>query len=761
MDTFHIHINGQVQGVGFRPFVFQLAHMLELTGWVQNGVDGVHIRFNANVATARRFLDLLISKAPSKSIIEHTSLIRVADEQFHDFQISDSSASGNRAVRISPDFAMCDDCKHEIDAASDPRYGYSFITCTNCGPRYSIISSLPYDRANTEMHKFKMCEECGQEYRDPYDRRFYSQTNSCPGCGVKLQLIMNGRISKMDASDQLRETVTAISDGKIVAVKGIGGFLLLCDANNNSSIEVLRKRKKRPHKPFAVMYPTIEHVKEDFVCSEDEIDMLCGAVSPVLLLMPKGKTNQVNRAVYPGLDRIGVMLPNSPVLYQISKLFGRALVATSGNVSGSPIEYQNIRVKERLASFADLILTNDRDIVVPQDDSVLIWNKGLKRFVVIRRSRGLSPSLFQYHGPIPSNSLGLGAQLKGTVSLQMGDQTYVSQYLGNLESYDAQLNYEKVLNHISRIANARPQLVATDMHPEYFTNQLAKSIPSEEIVYVQHHEAHFCAVLAENHLLEMQHKVLGVVWDGTGYGDDGMLWGGEFFTYNQKSIERVASLAPIAHLAGDQMQLEPRISALAYGLNLENDPQWLSSKFEEVEWNVLKNRLTHTDMQSSSMGRLFDAVASILGLIDKVSFEGQAAMYLEALAKQFGGRGRSYHFQIVTGKVQVCSIVQAIVQDVKNNIPVQEIAFNFHLTLVGIVREVACSQQISEIAFSGGVFQNSLLVDLLVKYLSGFSLYFHRDLSPNDECVSFGQLVYASIHKQQQTYQYKQDEAFV
>ena len=746
MNTYHLHIQGRVQGVGFRPHVYRLARSMGLCGWVSNGLDGVHIQLRGSETDVQQFCDELIGHPPDRAIITSWKKEETVAEICTDFQIIESSRSGQANLLLTPDLGICEECRKELWDHANRRFHYAFTTCTNCGPRYSIIDYLPYDREYTSMYEFSMCPACFVEYHNPEERRHFSQTNSCPRCAVHLLWQdKEGRLGTDAPEKALSNTIRALRQGKIVAVKGIGGFLLMADATNGKAVQDLRSRKHRPTKPFALLYPNVEMLKKDVLSTPAELDALQSIESPIVLFRVRTRpdSNLALKEIAPGLDTLGVMLPYTPLFELLAQAFGKPLVATSGNFSGSPIYFEDEDAVQYLGPVVDSFLTNDRRIVVPQDDSVLRFSERQGLPVFLRRSRGYAPSLLHPAFKAWSgNYLAMGAMLKSTFALNTQKNTYVSQYLGNSGNFDVQESYQHTLLHILKLFGVQVEMVLGDHHPDYFSSQygveLARhwGVPFRDY---QHHRAHFAAVLAENNLLESKEPVLGVIWDGTGLGDDRQVWGGEFFRFADQQMERVAHLNYFDHLFGDKMSLEPRLSALS----LLGPEILLQQKFSKQEWNVYQQKTTSgTRLKSSSMGRLFDAVASILGLCDRMSFEGEAAMYLEKLARRHIRRkGIPAEAYLQENPMNWKPILDGILSDLKKQIPLGAVAAKFHLSLVKMVRKVAQKQGLRQIAFSGGVFQNTLLVDLLVELLEPeFELFFHRQLSPNDENISFGQL---------------------
>ncbi|MCB0628670.1 MAG: carbamoyltransferase HypF [Saprospiraceae bacterium] len=756
MPTWHLHIEGQVQGVGFRPFVYQIAQQYQRCGWVNNTTDGLHVVFNGEEEEAETFCHAIIGQAPVLARISNYRLKQVQATVFDQFQIVHSTPSGATNLLISPDFALCPNCRRELHEAGNRRNAYPFITCTHCGPRFSIMQKLPYDRETTTMVSFQMCECCEREYNDPADRRYYSQTNTCPDCTIELTLAGADGILHAGQPDELiQEVVRHWSDGKIVAIKGIGGYLLTCDAGKRESVQELRRRKQRPAKPFAVMYPNIQAVRREMLMDELAEAELLSARSPIVLLRPQpGAAPSICREVIaPGLQRIGVMIPYAPLFELLLRAFGRPVVATSANISKAPIVYEDDKALEELRSTADYLLINNRRIVVPQDDSLVQFTPLKKQKIVLRRSRGMAPTFLQSNTHWPANSiLATGAQLKSTFTLLHQQNTYISQYFGDLEHFDTEQSYRHSLQHFLQLLQARPERILIDTHPDYAAAHYGRQLAGQfgvEVEAFQHHQAHFGAILGERQLIDHPETILGVIWDGTGLGDDGMIWGGEFFTYRDHTFRHCGQWEYFDHILGDKMPKEPRISALSASWGLSGAQTSLRSQFSDAEWDLYRKVLQKgSAIRTSSVGRLFDAVASLLGLIGRQYYEGEAAMQLEDLARAYVDRHGSDHLPSylpegdLSGCIPTKAILERVLQDLKYGIAVDCIAAGFHFTLVQAIAKVAGEEQVKHIAFNGGVFQNSLLVDLLIHHLGGpFSLYFHEELSPNDENVSFGQLV--------------------
>ncbi|MEL7248103.1 MAG: carbamoyltransferase HypF [Bacteroidota bacterium] len=762
--NWHIHIQGQVQGVGFRPFVYALAQRHALNGWVNNTNDGVHIELNAERTAAQAFLDEIVAHPPRLAQITSTTIVEVDHRAFADFRIIHSDASEEVNLALTPDFALCEQCREDVHHPESRRQNYAFTSCTDCGPRYSIIRTLPYDRPTTTMDAFPLCGTCQAEYDDPADRRYFAQTNSCPECSINLQLYdASGTLLSEQQKDVLERIPQLWQEGKIVAIKGIGGYLLTCDASYAAVVAKLRQRKHRPSKPFAVMFPNLDQMAQVVELDEQEKALLQSPTAPIVLarIKPEQQTALSVDLLAPKLNRLGVMLPYAPLYEILLATYGQAIVATSANVSGSPIVFQDDSALEDLAGIADYVLANDREIVIPQDDSVVQFTSRYKECIIMRRSRGWAPS---YIHPSLKWNIGdvfaTGAMLKSTFALSHRSNTYISQYLGDLDHFVTQEHYRHCFEHLQSVLSAQPKRILCDQHPDYPSTRLAETwserlnIPLQKI---QHHEAHFGAILGEHNLIHNAQPILGIIWDGTGLGTDGQIWGGEFFRYENYGFQRCQHFAYFPSLAGDKMAKEPRLAALAISAGSEALQTSLKQRFSAQEWRIYQNRLNRTgSLLSSSVGRLFDAVATLVLGADRQSYEGEAAIQLQALAEEYialhGLDDLTYYtINQTTGFIPTQQLLSEVYLDLNTGQTKECVAAKFHLSLVMIIKSVAVEQNIGQLAFSGGVFQNALLVDLLHHYLAAdYRLYFHQQLSPNDENISFGQMVCAEINHYQE-----------
>lgn len=749
MHTYTIHISGLVQGVGFRPHVYRIATELQLKGWVNNSSDGVYIQVNAQKQVAEFFLDRIVREAPVNAIITNTSIQQTQDQKHIHFIIQESSNNALPNVLVTPDYAICDDCKKEIDEVNNKRNFYPFTTCIQCGPRYSIVESFPYDRCHTTMQKIKMCLSCEQEYYNIEDKRYFSQTNTCPECAIPMHLF-NTSNTCIDHNNEtiIAALIQAINDGKIVAIKNTGGYLLVCDATNKNSIQTLRLHKRRPSKPLAVLYPNSFMIEQDVILRPIEKKALTSTVAPIVLckLNATSKSGIAINEIAPNLDKLGVMLPSSSLLYILSTQVNKPLVATSGNMSGAPIIYKDVDALENLFDIAELVLTYDRDIVVPQDDSVIMFTEKEQQ-VILRRSRGLAPNYFPT--TIETNNeciLATGGELKSAFAFSHQQNLYISQFLGDQSNLESQEAYAHTFKHFQKLFKSLPAVVLTDKHPNYFVSNAGNEIATTLNVStytIQHHKAHFASVLAENNLFDQAHKILGMIWDGTGYGEDGQIWGSELLSFYQGTMNRIAHLNYFPILLGDKMSKEPRLSALSI-LNKIGKSEVVKKQFSDPEWNYYQHLLQENNLlHTSSMGRFMDAIACIIGVNSKSSFEGEAPMQLEALARNSYPHKAYYSFTINNNVIGWNEFVNELLLDLDDNKEKDFIARKVINGLAELVYLLSDIQMCNHIAFSGGVFQNALLVDTIIGLNhANRKLYFHKQLSPNDENISLGQIAY-------------------
>jgi hydrogenase maturation protein HypF len=876
-----LNIYGAVQGVGFRPFVYRLARELDLVGWVQNSAQGVAIEIEGTTPQLDAFLNRLETESPPRSQINQVAVQKLEPQSDRDFKIL-ASTHGDRYTSTAimlPDLATCADCRREIFDPTDRRYHYPFTNCTNCGPRYSIINALPYDRQATSMQGFVMCAVCAAEYANPGDRRFHAQPNACSICGPKLKLFqpedLSDRPSKIiNHSEAAIPTVAAaIKQGKIVAVKGLGGFHLILDARNPAAVQRLRQWKNRPHKPLALMYPDLAQIQRDCHVSELESELLRSPAAPIVLLAKRAGQLPICDAIAPDNVYIGAMLPYTPLHHLLIAALGFPVVATSGNRPGETICTDNQAAIDQLSDIADLLILHDRPIMRPIDDSVV--RVIAERPVILRRARGYAPMpipLSSFSNPVencdreslasnpnsvtnvPANILAVGAQQKNAIALYMSntsnmsnsaptkiianhdpgnlakqvgdrppspntysrsnDQTAVatndrtaqpvssdrnlalaqqsqppaqiilSQYLGDLASLSAYENFKNAIKSLSEIYNFNPDAIACDAHPDYLSSQYAQQLAQQlniPLLPIQHHYAHVLAAMADNQITP---PALGIAWDGTGYGSDRTIWGGEFLAIADLDWQRVATLRSFLLPGGNQAIKEPRRAALGLLFAIYGDRLWhmndlLSLQtlqaFSAEELNIIKTMLRRqlNTPITSSMGRLFDAIASLSGLYQHCSFEGQAAMALEFSATQAEPTDADYNFAIVPtsssnvqnnqdaqlvtsisafnpspGKTSTMSIdwqpmVVEILADIAATVSTRTIAAKFHNTLAEMI--VAVAQRVGEpkVILTGGCFQNKYLSEQAIQRLkqTGFAPHWHCQIPPNDGSIAVGQIV--------------------
>lgn len=754
-ERLRIVVRGAVQGVGFRPFVFRLAEELAVSGWVRNSTIGVFIEVEGRRPALELFRTRLATDLPPRAAI-HSLEASWLDAVGHaGFQILDSVRDGAISALVLPDLAMCDDCRREILDPANRRHRYPFTNCTNCGPRFSIIEALPYDRANTSMRRFNMCAECLREYHDPRDRRFHAQPNACPHCGPRLAAWdVTGKVIA-EEEGALRAAAYAIRAGDIVAVKGLGGFHLMCDASNDAAVARLRRRKHREEKPFAVMYPGLAALRRHCVVPEAESRLLASPESPIVLLARReDAAGGLAPSVAPGNPNLGAMLPYTPLHELLLRDVAGPIVATSGNQSDEPICTDGQDAIERLGLIADLFLVHDRPIVRHVDDSIVRIVLG--RELVLRRARGYAPLPI----PIAQGSppvLAVGAHLKNTVALAIGTNVIVSQHIGDLESAEASAAFVKVLADLPHLYEIAPVAVVADMHPDYRSTRHAASI-GLPVSHIQHHAAHVAGCMAEN---ELDGPALGVAWDGTGYGPDGTVWGGEFFAVTGGSFTRVACLRPFQLPGGDHAIKEPRRSALGALHAIAGEcaiavPSLTAGAFSPGEQALLIEAMARgvNAPVTTSAGRLFDAVASIAGLRQRSSFEGQAAMDLEfaitpgiedaypfALTEQ-GSRYAVGSWQAPRLVIDWAPMVRAILDDAAGLVGAGIIAARAHNTMVEMIVATASSLDRAAVVLSGGCFQNRYLTERTVTRLrqAGFRPYWHQRIPPNDGGIALGQI---------------------
>ena len=742
--TFQISISGQVQGVGFRPYVYSLATEFSLYGTVSNNEEGVIIYVTGVTSAVQNFYEKLLTFPPPVSIIKDSRILEVQRITFNDFQIIPSLKEGQLNLPLTPDFAICNDCKKDIEKPENHRYNYPFTTCVNCGPRYAITQTFPFERNHTRINEFPMCEECFAEYKNPADRRFHSQTNTCSKCGVKLILKNSEGITVEISKDNLfKKIAQLLKKGNIIAIKNTSGYLLCCNAENPQVIEKLRTKKNRPNKPFAVLYPSLKSLKNDVVLNKQQTDSLTSTESPINIIALNNYTGKVAlNKIAPRLNQLGVMLPYTGILQLLANELYFPIVATSGNIHGSAIISNNEEAYEKLKNVADYFLTHNLKIEHPQDDSVVKFSTQFQQEVLFRRSRGYAPNFFNIDINSTKKIMAMGAHLKSSIAFYPNEYLYISQYIGNLDNFDVYNRFVETSNSFTNIFEQQPAIILIDKHPLYQSTQYGKELAQKtnsKLFEIQHHKAHFAAILGEHNLFDK--KVLGVIFDGTGYGNDNNIWGGEFFNYEENNIERIAQIENFDWFLGDKMSKEPRISLLSLASN--DMDRILKEKFSESELKSYQYLKQQNKLKTSSVGRLFDAVASLLNITDYNSYEGEAAILLENSISNYDLKNCKSYLNSTKNGISASEIIHSIYMDIQNGVSMEKCIVNFLYTLASSIINIAKNKQYKYIACSGGVFQNTTLVDMLIELApKEIKLYFHKDLSPNDENICFGQIMY-------------------
>ncbi len=745
-----IHIQGAVQGVGFRPFIWRLAHEFQLSGWVKNTSRGVFIEAEGEEDTLRHFLAAIPEQKPQPSRIYSLKHVFVDAAGHTEFHIDQTDNQDPKSTWMLPDVATCPECLRDIQNPQNRRYRYPFTNCTHCGPRFSIIEALPYDRHNTTMKAFKMCAHCQTEYENPENRRFHAQPNACPECGPAVELWDEKGHALQSRFPAIEQTARFVLDGQIVAVKGLGGFHLMVDATNDDAVRRLRLKKARDEKPFAVMVPNLKAAQQLCEISEQHMRLLTSPEAPIVLLEKRISQKSISDAVAPRNPMLGVMLPYTPLHHILLELLNRPLVATSGNLADETICTDNFEALSRLGHIADIFLVHNRPIAHHADDSIVHVMSG--RPAVLRRARG--------YAPLPvlcSNSqesiLAVGGHLKNSIALSTNGFVFISQHIGDLETENSITTLQHTISDFEEIYDIHPDYVVHDAHPDYVSTRYARAL-GRHSVPIQHHKAHVLSCMADN---ELDSPALGVAWDGTGYGEDGTIWGGEFFLVDEHHIRRIAHMRTFALPGGDTAIKQPFRSAL--GLLFEMDSSAFQTctdlpPFQNIrpaEAATIKKMLQQNinSPRTSSIGRLFDAVASLLDIQHVNHYEGQAAMQLEFAARQAKATQNAYPccFDFDPDDAAVWSlnwqpIVEAILSDLKTDVEKPTIAATFHNTLVQIILKVAHYSGEKKIALSGGTFQNKYLVEKAIDALTsaGFSVYTHQQVPPNDGGISLGQI---------------------
>ncbi len=766
----NVHITGVVQGVGFRPFVYGLAIHHDLVGWVCNTSAGVDIEVEGTSEALDGFVAALTAEAPPLARIDSVTVKEIPLNGYTQFEIRHSRTQPDAFQPISPDICTCDDCLRELFDPADRHYRYPFVNCTNCGPRFTIIRDIPYDRPKTTMAAFKMCPDCQAEYDDPLDRRFHAQPNACPVCGPQVELWVGHPGSRSlspesQGDEAIQATRALLAEGRTVAIKGLGGFHLACDATSNAAVALLRERKGRVDKPFALMAFDLETVEKFCHVDDQERALLTSRERPILLLRER-EDSPISPLVAPGIKDLGVMLPYTPLHYLLLEpgLPCMVLVMTSGNYSEEPIATENDEALERLPGLADAFLLHDRDIHARCDDSVTRVSPRGGVELPLRRSRGYAP--YPVHLPFEvQQTLAVGGELKNTFCLTKESYAFLSQHIGDMENYETLRSFEMMVEQLSRTFRVTPEIVAYDMHPAYLSTQYAlRNATNGRLAAVQHHHAHIAACMAENGL-DGTRPVIGVAFDGTGYGTDGAIWGGEFLVADYAAFRRAAHLAYVPLPGGDTAIRKPYRTALAH--LWEAGATWDEAlapvqAASPTERGVIARQIEGglNAVPTSSMGRLFDAIAAIAGVRQAVTYEAQAAIELEMLVDQaevgaydWELRNREEVLEAAGLKIVAAPVIRAVVADFQAGVPTRIIAARFHNGVAAMVTQVCRTLRgktgLNEVALSGGVWQNMTLLAKTLDLLqaSGFKVYTHRLVPPNDGGLALGQAAVANFQQ--------------
>lgn len=752
IERLQVKVTGVVQGVGFRPYVYRLAQQAELAGWVKNDSAGVYIEVEGHKQQLNQFLRLIKLEKPPLADIEKISTKAITPLGEVAFLIKETTNNFTQRTLVAADVAICADCAREMNDPGNRRYKYPFINCTNCGPRFTIIQNIPYDRPNTTMAQFTMCPKCQAEYENPADRRFHAQPNACPVCGP--QVYLQDKHNNIIDGDPITQATRLLQAGAIITIKGLGGFHLACDASNEQAVKRLRNCKHREDKPLAIMARNLEAVTKFCLINAEEAILLKDMKRPIVLLKKKPDGAKIAVDVAPNNDYLGVMLPYTPLHSLLLADIPVGLVMTSGNHSSEPIIYRDEDALHKLNGMADYFLLHDRAIYQRCDDSVVRVFQG--REMVLRRSRGYTPGSVKLPFQV-KEVLACGAELKNTFCLTKKDKAFVSHHIGDLKNPVSLQAFEEGIEHWAHLFDIKPTIIAYDLHADYLSSQYALEQSNKVLCAVQHHHAHIASCMAENGVTG---TVLGISFDGTGLGTDGAVWGGEFLLGDYQNFQRLGHLAYVPMVSGEQCIREPwRMAAiylqLACGDEFTELPIPFTSQLDKTTWELL-NLSRQKGINSpltSSMGRLFDAVSALLGICQRINYEGQAAIELEQKA-DLNATG-SYQFTLTNTaddciEINPLPIIRGMVSDLTVGIEVASIAGKFHNTVAEFSRQVCYNirekKGVNEIALSGGVFQNVILLEKITHLLieDGFVVYTHSQVPPNDGGICLGQAIIAS-----------------
>ena len=743
MKSFFIQIKGVVQGVGFRPFVYTLALKYDIKGWVNNDEKGVNILLYACEENIRKFINELKSNPPILAKIDSINIEEITEiKEYKTFEIIQSESSKNKSTIISPDIAICDDCLKDINDMSNFRYNYSLTNCTNCGPRYSIIKTVPYDRINTSMASFNLCNDCKKEYENPTNRRYHAQPVACEKCGPNVILYSNKNEVLSYDIDAIKKVAQEINKGSIVAIKGMGGFHLICDAKNDNVVKELRIRKSRLNKPFAIMFKDINSIKNYTNLTQKEEEFLTSKERPIVLVKKK-KNFDLSEQIAPNINHLGCFIAYTPLHHLLFRYLNNPIVATSANLKGEPIIISKDEIIEKLSNVVDFVLDFNRDILNASDDTVIqIVDNDLTK---IRNARGYAPTSLNFKNICEKKILSLGANQKSTISLYLKNNLILSPYIGDLNSLKSMEYFERTIETFKRFYDFEPEVIVCDKHPNYestkFALKLKQTNPNIELVQIQHHYAHVLSVMAE---YKLEKDVLAFIFDGTGYGDDGNIWGGEVFVASKKEYKRINHFKYFKLLGGEKAVLEPKRVALSLLFDSFSLEEILNFEIPCVKaFKESEIKMFHTMWQkglnsplTSSVGRLFDAVASFADILHIQSYEGETGLQIEENYDKT--IIQSYAYEIIDDKIEISSMIKQIILEKDK----KQICLKFINTLVSIVLDISNFYKDLPIVLGGGVFQNRTFLELLINKFKeqNREFYYNKNIPLNDGGISVGQI---------------------
>ena len=743
MKSFFIQIKGVVQGVGFRPFVYTLALKYDIKGWVNNDEKGVNILLYACEENIRKFINELKSNPPILAKIDSINIEEITEiKEYKTFEIIQSESSKNKSTIISPDIAICDDCLKDINDMSNFRYNYSLTNCTNCGPRYSIIKTVPYDRINTSMASFNLCNDCKKEYENPTNRRYHAQPVACEKCGPNVILYSNKNEVLSYDIDAIKKVAQEINKGSIVAIKGMGGFHLICDAKNDNVVKELRIRKSRLNKPFAIMFKDIKGIKNYTNLTQKEEEFLTSKERPIVLVKKK-KNFDLSEQIAPNINHLGCFIAYTPLHHLLFRYLNNPIVATSANLKGEPIIISKDEIIEKLSNVVDFVLDFNRDILNASDDTVIqIVDNDITK---IRNARGYAPTSLNFKNICEKKILSLGANQKSTISLYLKNNLILSPYIGDLNSLKSMEYFERTIETFKRFYDFEPEVIVCDKHPNYestkFALKLKQTNPNIELVQIQHHYAHVLSVMAE---YKLEKDVLAFIFDGTGYGDDGNIWGGEVFVASKKEYKRINHFKYFKLLGGEKAVLEPKRVALSLLFDSFSLEEILNFEIPCVKaFKESEIKMFHTMWQkglnsplTSSVGRLFDAVASFADILHIQSYEGETGLQIEENYDKT--ITQSYSYEIIDDKIEISSMVKQIILEKDKKL----ICSKFINTLVSIVLDISNFYKDLPIVLGGGVFQNRTFLELLINKFKeqNREFYYNKNIPLNDGGISVGQI---------------------